>query len=131
MAKDWQKGKGNKALLHLLNLKKLTKSDLARLLDVSNTTIHIYLTNPYTITLRDYYTIAGVLDVNVHVLIYAVVSNQPLHKVPIKWYEELTANSVGIIPVLPALNPSYEPWVAKAKRNESERLALLAKAKKP
>lgn len=87
--KKWQYKSGNVSLIYLMRKANKTKSDLGRLLNVSNVTIHSYLCNPYLMTLNQLYTISAVLNINTLEMIHLIVENTPQNKDSDVWYQRI------------------------------------------
>ena len=68
--------KGNKAIMYYIKQKKCTKTDIAKLLNVSNTTIHKYLNNPFKLTLSQLHTLSSFLNIPILELVYLINANK-------------------------------------------------------
>ena len=89
MAKKWNYKTGNVSLIYLLRKANKTKSDIGKVLNVSNPTIHTLINNPYLMTLAQFYTIAGYINIDVHKLIYLCTLDTPKTNDSTKWFTEL------------------------------------------
>lgn len=89
MAKKWNYKTGNVSLIYLLRKANKTKSDIGKVLNVSNPTIHTLINNPNLMTLAQFYTIAGYIKIDVHKLIYLCTLDTPKITDSTKWFNEL------------------------------------------
>ena len=79
--------KGNKAIMYYIKQKKCTKTDIAKLLNISNTTLHKYLNNPYNMSLKQLMSLCGLFVCPIEELVYLLIMNKAnVNKG--KWYLE-------------------------------------------
>ena len=78
--------KGNKAIMYYIKKKGCTKTEVAKLLDVSNATLHKYLNNPYHMTLKQLISLCGLFECSIHELVYLVSKNKAKADNKAKWY---------------------------------------------
>jgi|ERR1019366_727585 transcriptional regulator with XRE-family HTH domain len=78
--------KGNKAIIYYIKQKNCTKTDIAKLLNVSNTTIHKYLNNPFNLSLQQLYTLSGYLNTPFIELVAAIHLNRAKLTIQDKWH---------------------------------------------
>lgn len=75
-------------ILKQLAKNNFSKSDLCRMLDVSQPTIDCWIKDPGLIRLRELNTIAGLFGINVLELVYLLERTKPVLKKADKWYIE-------------------------------------------
>ncbi len=78
--------KGNKAIMYYIKKKGCTKTEIAKLLDVSNATLHKYLNNPYHMSLQQLMLLCSKFECSIHELVYLVSKNKAKADNKASWY---------------------------------------------
>ncbi len=78
--------KGNKAIMYYIKKKGCTKTEVAKLLDVSGATLHKYLNNPYHMTLKQLMLLCGLFVCPIEELVYLTAKNKSKADKKAAWY---------------------------------------------
>ncbi len=87
--------KGNKAIMYYIKKVGCTKTEIAKLLDVSNATLHKYINNPYHMSFKQLMLLSGLFCCNIEELVYLMRKNKPQLKKDDKWYLDTIKSSIG------------------------------------
>lgn len=84
--------KNNSPIISLMRKNKLQKSDICRLLQISQATVNNYINNPYLIRLYDLHLLASLFNIGVLELVLLLDRNKPTLTKENKWYLEEIKN---------------------------------------
>jgi len=86
--------KGNRAIMYYIKRKNYTKTQVAKLLNVTNATLHKYLNNPYNMSLRQLILLSGLFGCSIEELVYLVSKNKAkLNKEGFWYLEDIRMNA--------------------------------------
>ena len=86
--------KGNRVIIYHIKRKNYTKTQIAKLLNVSNATIHKYLNNPYTMSLQQLILLCGLFGCSIEELVYLISKNKAkLNKEGFWYLEDIRMNA--------------------------------------
>lgn len=76
----------NNPIVSQMKKNRLQKSDICRLLDITQATVNNYINDPGLIRLRDLYLLSGIFGLNILELVFLLERNKPKIKKADKWY---------------------------------------------
>ena len=76
----WNYKTGNPALIYLIKKQGLNKSEIGRMLQISNATLHKYLNNPYLLSIYQFIALSGLLKIDYIHLLQLVTQSKPQAK---------------------------------------------------
>ena len=93
MAKNYAPFK-NSPISHQIKKNRLVKSDVCRLLNITQVTLNCYINEPQQIRLKDLYKLASIFNLGILEFVYLLERNKPQIKKDDKWYIETIVSSI-------------------------------------